>query len=303
MTELVLTGLRGSHTLGALAAFGLLRVASRLDLPQPVRLSWMAQPDWVARLGFPEPVTGERLLEALVPAVKARAASPELAWRDDLKPLPAEYHDYARTWLAEVAPDRREILDFLAAFGSEWVMMRNGEGLKPTALDMTSASNKFLRNSRKTFTQLAGTTDLSARLVEALFGPWRQQDNVFAMGWNCEAERLHAYMEIAPTKVSHRSVIGAVWLAYEALPLFPTAGVAGKLATTAFDAQSSAFTWPIWETPLELMTVRSLLGLAELIMARPPLASLRLRGIRAVYRSQRAELMQGRAILRPPVLV
>ncbi len=303
MTELVLTGLRGSHTLGALAAFGLLRVASRLDLPQPVRLSWIAQPDWVARLSFPEPVTEERLLDGLVPAVKARAASPELAWRDDLKPLPAEYHDYARAWLAEAAPDRREILDFLAAFGAEPLMMRNGKGLKPTALDMTSASNKFLRDLRKAVTQLAGATNLPARLVEALFGPWRQQDDVFAMGWNCEAERLHAHEALAPTKLKHGSVIGAIWLAYESLPLFPTASVAGKLATTAFDAQGGAFTWPIWETPLELMTVRSLLGLAELTMARPPLASLRLRGIRAVYRSQRAKLMQGRATLRPAVLV
>lgn len=50
MADWVLSELRGSHPLGALAAFGLLRVLSRGPLPQPVKLSWVDCADRVARL-------------------------------------------------------------------------------------------------------------------------------------------------------------------------------------------------------------------------------------------------------------
>lgn len=238
MAERVLTGLRGSHTLGALAAFGLLRVASRVALPQPVKLGWTAQPDWTARLTFPEPVTDEVLLKQLGEALKDRTVAPELNWREDLKAMPEEYRVFARQQLEEASPDQRESVDFLAAFGSELVLMKKDSELRPTALDMTSSSNRFLRDLHKTIHKLAGARDRSARLAEALFGPWRQQDDVFAMGWNCEAERTHAYAAMAPTKAKHESVIGAIWLAYEALPLFPTASVGGRLVTAGFDARN-----------------------------------------------------------------
>src|SRR4029453_338892 len=66
MADFICTGLYGSHPLGALAALGMLRVASRLSLPQPVRLSWMVQPDWVARLHVPGTVSQDAVVQAFV---------------------------------------------------------------------------------------------------------------------------------------------------------------------------------------------------------------------------------------------
>ena len=88
MADFICTGLYGSHPLGALAALGMLRVASRLPLPQPVRLSWVVQPDWVARLHVPGAVSQDAVVQAFVADVAERATAPELMWRQDLKATP-----------------------------------------------------------------------------------------------------------------------------------------------------------------------------------------------------------------------
>lgn len=306
MAELALTGLRGSHTLGALAAFGTLRVISRSDLPQPVRMAWIAAPDWQPVLHFPEPVLKSNLISALAAAAAHRMQSPEIAWRDDLKAQPEDFRVFAEQHLAEAAPDQREALDFLAAFGTGTVMQSNGKALKPTPLDMTSASNKFLRDLRKAVQTLSRTKHPAARFQEAVFGPWRNVDDVYAMGWDCEAERVHAYEPIAPTKANHASVIAAIWLAYESLPLFPSAEADRRLATTCFSTRPAVFHWPIWESPLGIDTIRSLLGLADLVQTESSPQTrdrLRRRGVVAVYSALRADLMQGRATFRQPRLV
>src|SRR5215475_11767251 len=63
VADFLCTGLYGSHPLGALAALGMLRVATRLPLPQPVRLSWMVQSDWVARLHVPGAVSEDAVAQ------------------------------------------------------------------------------------------------------------------------------------------------------------------------------------------------------------------------------------------------
>ena len=83
---------------------------------------------------------------------------------------------------------------------------------------------------------------------------------------------------------------GANRLAVEALPLFPAAPGEGGLQTTGFTQRRGKgvlFTWPIWEVPLHLDTVRSLLSLAELQEPRPDRESLAARGVVEIYRSQR----------------
>ena len=47
------------------------------------------------------------------------------------------------------------------------------------------------------------------------------------------------------------------------------------------------FTWPIWAGPLNIDTLRSLLGMAELQEPRPDRKILRARGVVEIYRSQR----------------
>jgi hypothetical protein len=302
--DLVLSGLRGSHPLGALAAFGLLRVLSRVALPQPVKLSWVEHADWVARLTFPHPVARQTLIRATGWDVAQRGQAPELTWRDDLKaPLP-DYHAFAAGMLPTLTPEQRQTADFLAAFGSELVAMRRRPETRPTALDMTSGQQRFLRAVRALVHGMAAEPAQAEQAVaEALWGPWRYRDPVHALGWDPHRERLHAYAAQKPTQSKARSVKAAVWLGFEALPLFPTAAVAHRLQTGGFNAQHDDFSWPIWEVPLTLAVVRSVLSLAELVAAKPSAPSLQARGIIQVYRSRRSRSDRGYGLLRPSTRV
>jgi hypothetical protein len=302
MAEFVCTGLYGSHPLGALAALGVLRVASRLPLPQPVRLSWVVQPDWVARLHIPGAVSQDAVLQAFVADVAEHATAPELVWRQNAKATPDAYHQFAAAQMARASPAHRSAVDFLAAYGSE-VLMQKGV-IDTTPLDMTSGQQQFLalvaalaqdlrRNAQRT----------SEAFAEALWGPWRYRDRGHALGWAPATERHHAYEAQSPTKTKARRVHAAVWLAFEAFPLFPTAVVAGRLAVGGFDRAQQWLSWPLWEAPLALPTVRSLLSLADLTLPQPPTERLHAMGIGCVYRSKRAQSQYGYGILRPAVRV
>src|SRR5262249_52316577 len=142
MADFICTGLYGSHPLGALAALGMLRVASRLPLPQPVRLSWVVQPDWVARLHIPGAVSQDAVVQALVADVAERATAPELTWRPDLHTTPEAYHQFAAAHMAKATPAHRTAVDFLAAYGSEG-LTRKGV-MHATPFDMTSGQQQFL---------------------------------------------------------------------------------------------------------------------------------------------------------------
>jgi hypothetical protein len=93
------------------------------------------------------------------------------------------------------------------------------------------------------------------------------------------------------------SVRAAVYLAAEALPLFPSAPVGSRLATRGLtrvirNAEKSSkevsfFSWPIWCEPLCLEEVRSLIALKALSLEHPHLKELRTMGVMEVFRSQK----------------
>jgi hypothetical protein len=302
MAEFNCTGLYGSHPLGALAALGMLRVASRLPLPQPVRLSWVVQPDWVARLHIPGAVSQDAVVQAFVADVAERATAPELMWRQDLKATPDAYHQCAAEQMARATPQHRSMVDFLAAYGSELVSQQ--AVIRSTALDMTSGQQKFLALVAALVRDVGQSATYAAAAVqEALWGPWRYRDSVHALGCDPQGERLHAYEARSPTKTQAHSVRAEVWLAFEALPLFPTAAVASHLAVGGFDRAHQYVCWPLWEASLALPTMRSLLSLADLTLPHPPAERLQAMGICCVYRSWRAQSQYGYGLLRPAVRV
>jgi hypothetical protein len=267
-----------------------------------VRLSWVIQPDWVARLHVPGAVSQEALIQALVADVAERATAPELIWRSDLHATPEVYHQFAAEHMAKATPAHRTTVDFLAAYGSE-VLMQKGV-IDTTPLDMTSGQQQFLALVAALAQDLRTNAQrTSEAFAEALWGPWRYRDRGHALGWDPETERRHAYEAQSPTKTQAVRVRAAVWLAFEALPLFPTAAVAGHLAVGGLDGDCQYLSWPIWEAPLAFSTVRSLLSLADLTRLYPPTERLYAMGIRCVYRSWRARSQYGYGILRPAVRV
>jgi hypothetical protein len=91
---------------------------------------------------------------------------------------------------------------------------------------------------------------------------------------------IHALRNKLPAKdKENRSTRGAVFLASQAIPLFPCFSVHGKLRTTGFLRldRDDWFAWPIWSEPISLNMLRSLL-------AQPLDHNLKRRGVDAAYR-------------------
>ena len=310
MGEIVLSGLTGSQPLGALAAFGLLRCCDDTDPAGWHRLYWRKEPDWVAVLVPGRPWSADDLVGFLTARQRGRASCRELWWADDLKTDPGVCRAEAlRAGIAAVA-GRRVYADFLAAFGCELAVGSTG-GVEPTAFHMTSGQQKFVRSVRVLAARLAGTNSPGRQMKgaeeffrEALFGPWRYEDPQHSLGWDPAAERLHALRGCSPRKDVPRGVAAAVWLAFEALPLFPCFLSQGKLTTRGFVRQEdgpAALSWPVWTEPASLAEVRSLVGLGALGAVAPPIEELWMRGVAAVFRSERYRVKTRGAyyVLRP----
>src|SRR2546422_48910 len=80
-------------------------------------------------------------------------------------------------------------------------------------------------------------------------------DDEHSLGWDPNSQRLHALRNRAPTNDDqNRSVAPAVFLATQALPLFPCFASGEDLHTTGFyrDNGEDWFSWPIWHNPISL---------------------------------------------------
>jgi hypothetical protein len=309
-----LPGLIGSHPLGALAAFGLLRCCDELAGWKGSRLSWRQESEWLAVLTPAQPATGDDLIAALCNRQGERPAAKELNWADNIRTGRDCYLAAAAEAGVDLRAGRRAYADFLAAFACDFVGDDAGE-LRPTAFYMTSGQQKFLKEARNVARAVASGISIGRRrkgtdelFREALFGPWSYEDPQHSLGWDPSTERLHALRARSPTKEASAGIAGAVWLAFEALPFFPCFLSRRGLVTTGFRTQSvsrrervTQFTWPLWEEPVTADTLRSLLSLDELTQEKPPARVLRARGIAAAFRSERHKVKgQGSYyILRP----
>ncbi|MGH8066921.1 MAG: type I-G CRISPR-associated protein, Cas3-extension family [Candidatus Entotheonellia bacterium] len=325
MSSIRLTGLVGSHPLGALAAFGLLRVLSELPQFRTPRLSWTLEHDWLAVLHSDLDVAEDQLkaefLSALVERQRGRAAATFLSWSDDIKVDPQEFERILKEHARTCSLGQREVISFLAAFGSEAIRARSKSNVKPTAdvkptaLHMTSGQQKFLKVAREIANSLdpgrpakrRENADVVRREKEraftrALFGPWRRQDRMHSLGWDPSTEALYALSPSAPGDEKPFSERAAVWLAFEAMPLFPCFPVENRLKTRSFANRPESFSWPIWRPAITLNTLSSLLTLPELIAPTPDMKALLHRGITAVYRSACERDANGRGTFRYAVL-
>jgi hypothetical protein len=309
VSEIILTGLAGSHPLGSLAAIGLLRCCGEMAGVGPARLYWKKEADWVAVLQTEDPLSADELVAALVARQRERPGRRELRWAENIKTDPAAFALAAREAAGQASQGQRGYADFLAAFACELATTPQGD-LEPTAFYMTSGQQKFLKEARTLAGRLGTGVSLGRRkkgpeemFREALFGPWRYEDPQHSLGWDPSTERLHALRARSPTKEASQGVTAAVWLAFEALPLFPCFLCGGALATRGFSrvGRRTLFSWPVWTEPAGLPAVRSLLALEGLSRERPPLAELRARGVAAVFRAERYKVKtQGSYfILRP----
>ncbi|HMV40338.1 MAG TPA: hypothetical protein PLY77_09660 [Plasticicumulans sp.] len=311
---LALTGLTGSHPLGALAAFGLLRWSAEIPALRGARLHWELQDDWIAVLTPPAPLDADALCRLLLDAHVANQW-PHLD-SDELE-MPAEdFRERCLTHLETSNIQDRFTIDFDAAIGCDAIIGKNGN-IKTTLLNMTSGNQSFLdklKSLKKSLIPInrkkhrQEPSRLICSLKEAMFGPWTYSDDEHPLGWDPTMERDHAFRAQAPTNDDkYRSVRFAIWLAHLSLPVLPCIPSGRHLHTMSFAPERYKppyrFRWPIWQTPIALDSLSALLSSPELTGEDKDVSNLYQRGVSAVYESSRQWRNKGLAIFKHPLLI
>lgn len=285
MTEpLLLRGLDGANPLGFLAALGV--AITSHGFSQEVRLSWsVEQGGWHPMLwncGDDK----EQFLEALHKTLKSVSMAP---FEIDKK-LPFATDSFLsalRKAQEKAAPKDRRTTDFLAAFGSE---IHEDKGVfKDTSFRMVRSGDSSGQGLPAYALAIHKATDKDA-LRRALFEPWDYRDDDFSLRWDPLEDQRYALRWNDPSKAAKNTMRGANALALQALMLFPTQPQSNGTATTGFFKASQRrefFSWPIWDQPLSLDVIRSLLYLADLHRDAPPRTDLVARGIVEIYHCER----------------
>ncbi len=227
---------------------------------------------------------------AWLEALRRAAPRPELALGARLDCTPEEYREHAAGFLAAAGHAEREALDMLAAFGSDACRRRNGDKMDPTPFCFASGAGRqeFLDIARQLTDKV--TVD---RVYQSLFDRWMYRDERLALRWDPLEDRRYALLDRDPSDDGARTVWMANLLAYRALALFPTTPTDRGLAATGWREEGEErrkqrwFTWPLWDSPVGVDVVRSLLGIRELRDPRPDCDVLSARGIVAAYRTGR----------------
>ena len=286
---LLLNGLDGGNPLGYLAAIGVLRVTTNVDSHSNWQVHWEGQKGhWTPVLTGDARITADGLIDLLSPALKEMNGDRSFEFAEDLAISCEDFREVAQSAFDTTSLTDRRFADFIAAFGCESVpISAKDDRIQDTALrTMSGAGHQHFIGSMRELVKVTS----SDHLRTSLFERWEYQDPKPSLRWDPIDDRRYALRWREPSGDPPRTMRGASRLAVEALPLLPTAPVATKLHTTGFTQrkrEAVRFTWPIWEVPLSVETVRSLLSLSELQNLEPDRKSLIARGVVEVYRSQR----------------
>ncbi|MEM0141720.1 MAG: hypothetical protein QXN66_06825 [Thermoplasmatales archaeon] len=313
MSSVRLTGITGSSPLGVLALYGILTLCQEIPDLEGAKVFWQQKTidgffldEPIAEIVVPGEIDEETLVEKLANHIGEKKTE-YFEWSDDfdVRVKPEIFRDMIISKLENSSYNNREWVDWLAAFGSEVIVDQSKKLVKPTLFYMTSGQQKFLKIlSEISVSMKKGTIQA---LHEAIFGPWMYRDPFHSLGWDPSTERLYAYGEKAPTSERPSCVKGAVYLASESLPMFPTIALPnGKLATVGFSGQgkfNNKFFWPLWDSPITIDALKSLLSSPELYDTISGKSTLIRRGVFAVYAAERMEFGKGYFIFRPSSVV
>jgi hypothetical protein len=322
MSEIPLGGLKAGEPIGFLAGIGLLRICSRREALGHVKLGWQQPPGAAGILATGADCEPDRLVKEVLHHMRGRHQLPVLSGRpavgstvgdgdwDDVKVDPDLFAALLRAARPHANADNRESTDLLAALGSELVAAKSTNDIRPSALHMTSGKQKFLKLLRdlarsldaEDWTCNEASCPPAEAFREALFGDWQCADQFSSLGYDPATEAIYALSDAAPADAKPWSTRAAVWLAVEALPLFPCFPVAGRLHTRGFDKSGTRFRWPVWNAPLSLPAITTLLGLP---LFTPDLSPITLGsyGICAVFEAERVTIGKGYGQFRPGIRV
>lgn len=242
--QLELTALHGHTPIGFMAALGLLRM-----LPADTLLSWNPSTQVASLHGLQR----EAMLAHLLHHMTGRSASAELHLADDVRKFGVD------TFRSAYEQADEPLASWMRAW---WREDGKAGNTTPTDLCLTGGPQRMIKMAR----ELAHALDperktgadkfVRAKFEEALFGPWRYEDDYASWGWDPATFRPGALTAAAPTGMKMAGVAAAYWLAWESQPLFPCIHGEGTLG---FQNRPRAWTWATWAEPLDLCAVRALL--------------------------------------------
>jgi hypothetical protein len=290
MSHIKLTGLRADLAIGAMAAFGTLRVCQRLPRWMGSKLSWeRAGSSYQPVLHGPGELGRDELVTDLMDDVKRVAEREEFPGQ--IKTVPLEkFVTLARESMKEARVDCRERPDWLAALAND--LAAEDGVVTSTPFDMSVARQKFPADALRLAASLADpvakqTAATQQSYEEALFGPWAYRDDQHSFGWDPSTMKLGAFTHKAPTSMANSGIRAAVWLAFESLPLFPCFFDKGLVTRGFRRGRNAVFCWPVWERPISHDELATLLGWKELLSENPDTDDMRARGVSTVYRAKR----------------
>lgn len=284
--EISLPGLDGSNPLGFLAALGTWRTVDSLR-PGTCMFWKPISGHWAPVLLVPKQHSEDELTKEIHAELLKMKDHPVFTFSNNLKLKPADFAYHADRGTERFFNENDLIsVAFLAAFGSSVATNEQGD-MEDTALRTMSGAGH--QHFLKTMNDLASITT-PEQIHSALFETWMYKNEKVGLRWDPSEDKRYALAWKNPSTETTMTQRGANRLAIEALPLFPTAPVGAHLKTTGFTGHKSNntfFSWPIWDAQVSLDTGRSLLALRELQTRDSDPDMLRLRGITAVFRSQR----------------
>jgi hypothetical protein len=293
MTAIRLSALIGSHPLGALAAFGLLRLTNAAWDDQ-AKLRFEMEDDWIAVLETSAFGSADLLIARLSEWVTSSDPDRVLGWADDVR---VSVDDYRRHLANALRGDDRYLADFLTTIATDGAVDKQKQLVKPSAFYMVSGQQSFNEGMKQIFALVRAQP--VKLFQEALLGPWSYKSRTHSLGWDPNAERLYALRHRAPTAEKPSCVAGAMLLAFAALPFMPVVSKAGRALTVGFSRVrgNQKFCWPVFSSGIDSFELQSLLRAGRRHWISGDSRSLK-RGIEAVFESERFEFGQGYAVLR-----
>jgi hypothetical protein len=287
---ILLSGLKAENPLAFLAALGILRLLSAHLPSEHVRMSWIWDRAWKAQIHTRSFTRPEELLEQLNQAGNSSPASiadflqKQLLDYEDLTIPPHLFRELLVDAVTTSSQDNRFIIDAYAALGSDFHGTETQ--IADTALrTMSGAGHQHFLGSMR----LLAEGVHAGEIKDALFTSWKYEQGWTTLRWDPKEDRRYALRATNPSKSPALGVPGANRLAFEALPLFPTFADSHRVITRCFvtKRRDTLITWPIWNPPIGLSTVETLLSHPELLADEPDESILRPLGVVELFRSAR----------------
>lgn len=255
MSKIHLDGLEGTNPMGFMAALGVQVSFVASDMKPNLWWSDDVIPHAVIDgCGTVDDVV-EQVMETLGVWKKSPVLRPKrsdgspIRKADDLKIEPEDIREY----LEAVSGDPAGSL--ATAILAEGSLDRQGVA-KPSDLYFTAGQQAFLYMVRQI---LSNTKDLD--IHKGMTERWRHASKLPSMGWDVTDDRVYALRAINPTTDKKLSSPGPESLAILGLSLHPV--FAGKSRTLTQGCSGTwkhaTYSWPIWNKPASLHTVKSLL--------------------------------------------